>query len=784
MMEGIRRRAAAIAVALTLGAGIAHADDFNISPGRLGEVAAALGLQAGVTVTVTEPDVADQHSAGVSGKLSLQDALNRVLQGTNAEAVFYDRSIIRIVRKHPAPPAKQPERAAAPASIEPLAEVVVTASKQNMSADTYPGSVKVITLDPGWTAAHAADGTGAITQLLPTLSSTDLGPGRDKLFIRGVADSSFNGPTQATAGQYLGDVRLNYNAPDPDLNLYDMKRVEVLVGPQGTLYGAGSLGGIIRLVPNEPDAAENAANISTGLSTTRFGGLSRDGAAMLNTPLLEDEVGLRLVVYGERDGGYIDDTERGLNDINTTASYGGRLTLRVVELSKWTLDFGAVLQNINSADAQYTLSDDPPLTRGSAIPQPFSNDYRVGYISARRAVGDTAELVSTTSTVWQGLRTVFDATGYDGPPTPARFVEDNDITLYSHETRVAGGGAGAPWVAGFTSFFSSSVLARTLGSLNAPVQIAGVTNTQSEAALFGQISHPLTRTLTGTIGERLTFATSTGSLTNATPGESDTSSRDSVRPSATLALDWHPGGLFSAFFHYQQGYRAGGLAVAPSGSSVESQKFAADDLNMDEIGIRLGREGYDRLLVHTAVFAANWQNMQADLVDASGLPYTANIGLGRIYGVDTDLTWQPSPDFTLSAAVFVNDSKLVSPEPQFATDGPQTLPNIARNGGRLAVQWHQATALGGLSTETSVRYVGKSMLGVGPLLDIPQGNYFVVDADARLDFGRLTLSLNLDNIADARANTFAFGNPFGLTQRNQMTPLQPRTLRLGVETRF
>ena len=84
----------------------------------------------------------------------------------------------------------------------------------------------------------------------------------------------------------------------------------------------------------------------------------------------------------------------------------------------------------------------------------------------------------------------------------------------------------------------------------------------------------------------------------------------------------------------------------------------------------------------------------------------------------------------------------------------------------------------------SVRYVGKSTLGVGQFLDIPQGNYFVVDADARLDFGRVTLSLNLDNIGDVRANTFAFGNPFGLAQRDQMTPLQPRTLRFGIDARF
>jgi outer membrane receptor protein involved in Fe transport len=778
MMVGVNRRAAAIAIAIAFAVGpaaFAHADNFNISPGRLGEVAAALGVQAGVTITVTESEVADQNSPGVSGDLSLHDALDRALRGTGAEALFYDRTTIRIVKKRAPPPA--------PAAIVQIEEIVVSASKQNILLDSYPGSVKVITLKRDWIADNAAGGTAAITELLPSLSSTNLGPGRDKLFIRGLADSSFNGPTQATVGEYLGDIRLNYNAPDPDLNLYDMNRVEVLVGPQGTLYGAGSLGGVIRLVPNEPDAHEASATASAGLSFTEYGGISRDGAAMFNAPLIRDQVALRLVVYGARDAGYIDDLARGLHDINSIASYGQRLTLRVENLSNWTLDFGVVRQTINSADDQYTLRGDPPLTRSSVIPQPFRNDYLIAYISARRPVGE-AELESTTSSVWHGLKTVFDATGHDGTMTPARFEEDNDVTVIAHETRIAGGNAGAPWVAGLTTLFSSSILSRTLGSLKAPVQIAGVANVQAGAALFGQISHPLTRTLTGTIGERFDFANSTGLPIASLADRSQIASRDSVRFSNTLGLDWHPGGLFSAFFHYQQGYRAGGLAVAPSGSGLESHKFVADDLNMEEIGIRLGREAYDPLLVRAAVFAADWNHMQADLVDPAGLPYTTNIGRGRIYGLDADISWRLSPAFTLSASGFLNDSKLVAPAPGFATSGEQTLPNVARNGGRLAAQWNQDIALGGLSAGTSVRYVGQSTLGVGPLLDILQGNYFVVDADVRLAFDRFTLSLNLNNIGDVRANTFAFGNPFGLAQRDQMTPLQPRTLRLGIDSRF
>src|SRR5262245_5023192 len=123
-MQCVRWRAAAIAVAAGL-SGIAHADNFNVAPGRLGEVAAALGLPAGVTIAVTEPDVANQYSPGVSGDLSLHDALGRVLYGTGAEAVFYDGTTIRIVRNHVPRPADEPRQAIAPPASAQPEEILV-----------------------------------------------------------------------------------------------------------------------------------------------------------------------------------------------------------------------------------------------------------------------------------------------------------------------------------------------------------------------------------------------------------------------------------------------------------------------------------------------------------------------------------------------------------------------------------------------------------------------------------------------------------------------------------
>ncbi len=505
---------------------------------------------------------------------------------------------------------------------------------------------------------------------------------------------------------------------------------------------------------------------------------------MINLPVINDRIGVRFVIFGTREAGYIDNPSRGLQNINSTVSYGQRMILRIEDLWGLDVDIGSATHNTSTRDGQYVVRGDPPLTRDDAIPQPFKNTYYLVYLTARRMLG-SAELVSTTSIVQHDLKTVFDATGHDGSTSPARFEERNNITLVSHETRISGGGKNSPWVAGIAGIYNASALSRSLGAPDAPARIAGVVNKQAEAAVFGQLSRPLLSNVTGTLGGRLTFARSVGNLLDNPADKSEEPFRNELRFSPTFALDWHPSGRFSAFLHYQQGYRAGGLAVAPSGSELESRKFDTDDLKMSEIGIRLGNKEHNPFSLRAAFFFTDWNHIQADLIDGSGLPYTANIGSGRIFGLDADITWRLSPALTITAAAFINDSNLYEPEPEFAVSGERTLPNVPRDGIRLLAGWRGNIAPGvSLSGEASLRYVGESRLGIGPLLDIPQGNYTVSDIGGRVEFGKFGVSLDITNLGDVRGNSFAFGNPFGSANRDQMTPLRPRTVRLGLYARF
>jgi iron complex outermembrane receptor protein len=221
-----------------------------------------LARQAEIDIGGIDAGLSRMSSPGLSGTMSVETALDRLLANTPFMARMVAPDAYRLVRR-PAPSrvalSVPPARAIAAQSPSQTAgdvgsgEVVVRGAKRNISLALYPGSVIVIPLgEDGW-GPHSGDGQSFLLRQTPILQSTELGSGRNKLFIRGIADSSFTGPTQATAGTYFGDVRTGYNGPDPNLNLYDLDRVEVLEGPQGALYGAGSIGGIIRLSPRAPD---------------------------------------------------------------------------------------------------------------------------------------------------------------------------------------------------------------------------------------------------------------------------------------------------------------------------------------------------------------------------------------------------------------------------------------------------------------------------------------------------------------------------------------------------
>ncbi|UZW56514.1 TonB-dependent receptor [Sphingobium sp. JS3065] len=782
----------------------------SIAPGRLGEAAIALGRQTGASIGMSDQSLAGIATPAVQGRMSVEGALRRLLKGSGASIRRIGDGTFRIVRERAGH--DRPRIAAAFPAMEveqEPAEIIVTASKRDTPLPRYAGMVEVVG-DDAFTAGEAAGGTASLIFRVASLSSTHAGAGRNKLFIRAMADSGVAGPTQATTGQYLGDMRLNYAAPDPDLKLYDMQGVEVLEGPQGTLYGAGSLGGIVRMIPNAPNLVRFGGQASAGFSATRHGDPGGDLAATVNLPIVPEKIALRVVGYGVQDGGYIDNVDvlRRKDDVNRTRTYGGRAALRFAPDENWTIDLSGVYQRIKADDAQYAAKLIGDLDRASAVAQPYSSDYALANIRVERQ-WDDLRFLSSTGFVRNILSESYDATQQSD--SPALFRQRNKVSIFSTENRIVRDlDNGLGWILGASYLESTSDIQRTLTSYGTaliqaevipgvpmygrgmPATSTGVRNRIREATLFGEASiEPIPR-LIATVGGRLTNSRLTGealdpiaflSIAALARAEAQANRNETIfLPSFSLLTDALPG--MTLYARFQQGFRPGGLAV----DDQHIQRFRNDRASTLEWGFRKGVPGVDAVALTGNVAYTRWKDIQADVTDRIGLPTTANIGDGRIYTVEGRVAIRPLPRLTLDGSVIYNDSRLNRPTPfvrLLSYEGQSlTLPNVANWGGRIGFDYR--APVGGdmrFHLSGSARYVGKSRLGVGPILGREQGDYVDTAISASLTRGQVQWSLSLSNLLDSSGNRFSLGTPFDL-RGDYVTPLRPRTVRLGLDFAF
>ncbi|SCW91249.1 Outer membrane receptor proteins, mostly Fe transport [Sphingobium faniae] len=800
----------ALAIAAAMPARAADRQAIDLAPGRLGEAAIALGRQTGASIGMSDQSLAGIATPAVRGRMSAEAALKRLLKGSGASIRRIDGRTFRIVRSPPPPRSMPKPPAAAPgafATAPPPAEIVVTASKRDVPLPRYAGMVNMVNGDL-FGSGEAAGGSAALLSRVASLSSTHAGSGRNKLFIRAMADSGVAGPTQATTGQYLGDMRLNYAAPDPDLRLYDMRGVEVLEGPQGTLYGAGSLGGIVRMIPNPPNLGEAGGQVSAGVSATQHGDPGGDLSAVVNLPIVPEKMALRVVGYGVQEGGTIDDRRRGLDDVNRTRIYGTRAALRFAPDDGWTIDLSGLYQRINGRDAQYAARDAGRLTRESSVAQPYHSDYLLLNARVERQ-WDDMRFVSSTGYVRNILAESYDATQPGGPP--ALFRQRNKVEIFSTENRLVRDlDNGLGWILGASWLESTSDIHRSLTSYGMaafqpqiipgvpmlgrgmPATATGVRNRIREATIFAEASFEPVKGLIATLGGRLTNSRLSGeandpiSLLAAADiayAEAQADRSETIfLPSASLLSDALPG--VTLYLKFQRGFRPGGLAM----DDQRIQRFRNDRVSTLEAGFRKGVPGRDPVAISANVAWTDWRDIQADVTDRIGLPSTANIGDGRIYTVEGRIVLRPMAKLTIDGSLIYNDSRLDQPAQFLRTlsyDGRKlSLPNVADISGRLAVDYRAPVSdLLSLHLSASARYVGKSRLGVGPILGREQGDYVDTALSASLTRGPFQWSLSLTNLLDSNGNRFSLGTPFDL-RTDYVTPLRPRTIRLGLDFAF
>ena len=388
--------------------------------------------------------------------MSVDQALRKVLDGSQCR--FERTSNGAIVIRAETPPARRETAAraaaprtevgpppASPARPEPpveavVSEIVVTAGRRAELPGRAPASITA--LSGAALAARGHNDTEDLSLDVAGMTVTNLGPGRDKILLRGLSDGVFTGQTQTTVGVYLDDTPITYNAPNPDLRLVDVDRVEVMRGPQGTLYGIGSVGGIVRIVTNKPNLDSYAADAEVSLSKTQHGGGNGDAEVTVNLPLVEGRLAVRGAGYVERRSGYIDDVNLGLKNVNDVARDGYRLSAKAVLNQVWSASIGQVHQSIKTDDTQYEEVGFGALRRGNSVREPHDNAFDETFANLDGDFG-WGRLTASSSRLVHHLDDQYDASPLFGRLSgSAAYDENRRIEILVNQLTLASRGAG------------------------------------------------------------------------------------------------------------------------------------------------------------------------------------------------------------------------------------------------------------------------------------------------------------------------------------------------------
>ena len=223
-----------------------------------------------------------------------------------------------------------------------LDEVIVTAHRREQLLTDVPASISVLSsqqLD-----RMGANGLEDYFTSVPGLSLVDRGPGRNNVIIRGISNDSY-GDT-ATSALYFNEVPVS-EATYPDLHTFDVQRIEVLRGPQGTLYGAGSLGGTVRIITEKPNLDEMTAKINMTVEDIKGYDRGTRVNVMFNAPLIDGKLGIRLVGYSHDVAGFYTNIDPFFSNDNAGSEKmdGGRLAVRWLPTEKLTIDATAIIQS-------------------------------------------------------------------------------------------------------------------------------------------------------------------------------------------------------------------------------------------------------------------------------------------------------------------------------------------------------------------------------------------------------------------------------------------------------
>ena len=708
----------------------------------------------------------------------------------------------------------QTRAASAPADTIEVGEIVVTAQKREEKLRDVPASISVITGDQ--IERTGAKSLADFATYIPGFTVNSGGtPGQTTVVLRGVTTGGFGG---ALVGTYLDDTPVGSSArfarPSSfalDLMPYDMDRLEVLRGPQGTLYGASTMGGLLKYVLKaaDPDRMEARAGgvVESSASTGR---LTWGGRAALNAPLVEGKLALRASGFYQDNAGWIDNAGLNARNENSATQEGGRVALFWQASDTLTIKASAMGQNID-ADGNAAVKVDgatgKPLLgqygRDTKLAEPYTQKLRYYSLTGDWDIG-FATVTSASSWSRSTNRAVVDQSPLYAPlfqqvdPTaPADglsdFLLDIHLKKFTQELRIASpSGDKVEWLVG--GFFTdedvqNNQLIRALDANGAP--IASLTpfatvdwpSGYREAAAFGNLTYKFTDTFDVTGGVRYsrnkqTYDQRLDGVLFGGPGSREAVSKDTVT-TWSLSARYRPDTRSNLYLRAASGYRPGGPNVALPGVPPS---FASDTLINYEGGYKASLlDG--RLDLDLAAFYIDWKDIQIT-VSRNGVSFPGNGGKASSRGLEASGTYRLSSNLRVGANGAFTDAQLDEDVPTLGGQKGDRLPESPRWTGALTLDY-SAPIWGDkvLSAGASYRYRGSSLFASETDLNgYDIGDQNIVDGYAGVEFGKLMARIYVRNVFNDRAYTTLFDQ--NDPARPSFVPVQPRTIGLSLDARF
>jgi outer membrane receptor protein involved in Fe transport len=736
------------------------------------------------------------------------------------------------------PPAPAP----ATPSATSVGEVVVTASKRSEKLQNVASAVAVV-------SSQTLNNLGVgdfhdLASLVPGVSQRAWGaPGLGTIILRGLSTGAAQ--TTNTAAFYIDDTPFTTSAfagaggrETPYIDTADIERVEVLEGPQGTLYGASSLGGIIQVITKKPNLNQYSGNASVEFDDVDGGGQGGLIRGSVNLPIVQDQLAVMITGYGRQSPGYVDNVETHTNNVNWSDLGGGRVALRWKPTDKLTIDVSELDQAIyNNANAFVTFKPGTLTPEygnntfanfrnfGSEAHYDLSNvtvayDAGIGTVTASLSQGDyhvkyaddvTSQYVPLTDASAAGKAYVLSAFG-----EPMSVVlPANSLAMYQLKTNVAKTTADVKFVSkrfldDRVEFIAGTYYTHELynaGSVTEGYTPTGVllphplmiqqynTSDYSEIAGYGNVTVYLLPNLDLTGGIRYSddsehiVTLGPNSILYYAPNPGGPFN-DNSKPLTYLAtLRWRITSDLSAYLRYATGFRPGGVqtlagTALPPGTPTN---ILPDTTSNYEAGVK-GTFWDGKLSIDTSVYHIDWNNVQL-AASIGGVLVQGNGGQAQVDGAQFQTQLRPLQGLAITGEVGFNDARITAINAAtsaslHAFDG-DLLPLTPKYTASLSADQTIPLSEGydGLLGAT-LRYTSANPANWLAITPVPQQYlpaYTTLDLRAGVLFGKYSVQFRIENVTNAIGYTT---DMTPLTVLGQGVVIRPRMYALNFSANF